>query len=303
MKKEVNTGKGFEILAESIYKKLCAARAYEKVEHDVKLPGHDGDRQIDVLVTTNTIGLEIKIAIECKDYNCKISVGTVDAFHSKLMDIDVNKGILISKKGFSSTSIAKAKRLNISLFTAHEILSDEWGIDLNIPILIEEIKANGYKCNSTISLQKGDTIEKDQNPIINNIDVINLIHKKYVNQQLAIKIKNGIQPISLEELSPPFMLSLPNGDKREAKSIQLFLDIRVRSFLININELKGTQVLNNIINEEYTIFMEIPDVETISVNAKRIGEKDKYNFSGIGIQILVIPDLSPIISEVELKKL
>jgi hypothetical protein len=58
MIKKKNTGLEFEKLAESIFNKLIKNPKYEKVEHNIKLEGADGLRQIDVLISNETIGIK-----------------------------------------------------------------------------------------------------------------------------------------------------------------------------------------------------------------------------------------------------
>src|SRR5690606_23782735 len=109
-----------------IFKKLIKNPAYENVEHNVKLNGSDGTRQIDVLVSSESVGIKFLTIIECRDFKNKLSISSIDGFHSKLVDVKANKGIIISRKGFSSKAISKAKRLGISLCTADETEKEGW---------------------------------------------------------------------------------------------------------------------------------------------------------------------------------
>lgn len=88
-----------------------------------KLKSKTGDeREIDVFIKTITSGYVMGIAIECKDYQAKISVEKMDAFNSKCNIIpDVNRKIFISKNGFQKGAISHAKLYDIELMTAEEL--------------------------------------------------------------------------------------------------------------------------------------------------------------------------------------
>ncbi len=82
-----------------------------KIDKDVKIVGHISKtkRQIDILVDISEVGVNLKLAIECKYFNKKIDVKTIDSFVGFLDDIKANKGIIITSKGFSSAASERAK--------------------------------------------------------------------------------------------------------------------------------------------------------------------------------------------------
>ena len=50
------SGKEFEALTEEIYRQLVKNTEFEKVERNVRIDGPDGKRQIDILLTVETMG-------------------------------------------------------------------------------------------------------------------------------------------------------------------------------------------------------------------------------------------------------
>jgi hypothetical protein len=62
-------------------------------------------RQIDVLINNETLG---KIVIDAKNYEKKIDVKTVESFIGMIKDIEGDKGIIVSEKGFSKSAINRA---------------------------------------------------------------------------------------------------------------------------------------------------------------------------------------------------
>lgn len=81
------------------------------IEHDVHLKGlrSGRQRQVDVLVTGVMAGLEMRIAVECKHYKRPLGIGKVDEFVGKLLDLDVDAGILYTVNGADAGATARAK--------------------------------------------------------------------------------------------------------------------------------------------------------------------------------------------------
>lgn len=80
------------------------------VEHNVRVTGQLSEyrRQIDVLVTGTIAGRPIAIAIECKCLSEAVGLGLVEAFISKIVDIEVTEGILFSSSGFTGPATRRA---------------------------------------------------------------------------------------------------------------------------------------------------------------------------------------------------
>ncbi len=102
----VEKGTKFEKSVEKVLNWIYNKYDVVTIERNVKVPGLDIDRQIDILMTVKIHDLQFKVAVECKDYTKRISIGTLDAFVSALEDINAAKGIMISSNGFSSTVIS-----------------------------------------------------------------------------------------------------------------------------------------------------------------------------------------------------
>ncbi|MBC8377171.1 MAG: restriction endonuclease [FCB group bacterium] len=129
----------FELLTKEMFELLRNDPKIEEVEHDVRLKGADGRRQIDVVLRGKVGPINILTIVECKDWNKKIDVQTLDAFHSKAQDVRANKAVVVSRKGFTKTAIAKAKRLGIVLCTLHDVRNEKWKFHPEIPVTVREI--------------------------------------------------------------------------------------------------------------------------------------------------------------------
>jgi Restriction endonuclease len=86
-------------------------------------------RQIDVWVTGEVAGREIKLAIECKFYKAKVDIKTVDSFIGFLEDVGADKGVLITTTGFTSGAEkrAKAARIDLEVMSLESAMETDWG--------------------------------------------------------------------------------------------------------------------------------------------------------------------------------
>lgn len=91
------------------------------------IQGRSGvSHQIDVLTTHSDGVASYKTAIQCKHWNTKVSLNIVRDMIGVLADTDIDKGIIVSKSGF--TVPAKALTLNsaVGLLELREPLDMDW---------------------------------------------------------------------------------------------------------------------------------------------------------------------------------
>ncbi|MDE0302624.1 MAG: restriction endonuclease [Gammaproteobacteria bacterium] len=108
----------YEKLVKDIYQELGKA-AGVKIEcwgPACRAQGKSGEyHQIDVL-TSHDDGIHTyKTAIECKYWNKKVSKRSILELSSMLQDTGIEKGVLISKSGFTNSAKMVAKLNNVSL--------------------------------------------------------------------------------------------------------------------------------------------------------------------------------------------
>jgi len=65
-------------------------------------------RQIDILITEVTPAGSVRIVVDAKLYNRKLDVKTVEEFEGFLNDIGIEKGLLISNRGYSRSALRRA---------------------------------------------------------------------------------------------------------------------------------------------------------------------------------------------------
>ena len=80
------------------------------IKKDIHIRGRYSKRmrQIDILITEKAPSGPIQIVIDAKLYNRKVNVKTVEEFEGFLNDIGVDKGLLISNKGYSRSALRRA---------------------------------------------------------------------------------------------------------------------------------------------------------------------------------------------------
>ena len=96
---------------------LVERNAFLPVHHDTKRT-----REIDVLITSETAGIPIRIAIECKNEIEKTGIEKIDSFIRKLQDINLptQLGVFVSKSGYSSGALRRAQDVGIKTLTLRE---------------------------------------------------------------------------------------------------------------------------------------------------------------------------------------
>lgn len=145
-----NTGKDFEKTIGEVYAALTMNDVRSKVELDVNIESKAGTkRQIDVLVTSEIAGMEIRTVIEAKDWTSSVPVDVVDGLVTKMRGINAHKGVIVSKAGFQSGTIAEAKQYDIDLCTAQK-LSDITDSTEQIPVVVHFIPLNFLSISASL---------------------------------------------------------------------------------------------------------------------------------------------------------
>ena len=79
-------------------------------------------REIDVFIKSQINGMDIKIAIECKDYKNAIPVEKIEVFNSKCQRINgISKKIFVATNGYQADAIEAARDFDIELYNLIDI--------------------------------------------------------------------------------------------------------------------------------------------------------------------------------------
>jgi hypothetical protein len=286
---KTNTGKKFEKLTESIYKKLVVDSRFESVEHNVFLNGPEGPRQIDVLVTKTIGDIKFLTVIECKDYKDNITIETIDGFHSKLVDIKASKGIMVTRKGFSKKTFAKAKRLGITLCTAQEALSPKWKLDIDAPVRIKEIKLTYMDFNYLFNLIDPTTFPREIGLFVKGNNMLDIFKKMWNCGSLPININDEnqiIDLISLPEFKDCYTLDILER-KIQLTSLNTTITQEINNYETMLSNIEGIQKLNNLTEKHSDVFIHFPTIEILKKNLTPITTVEESKFTGLLFNIIV----------------
>lgn len=234
-------GTEFEILTADLFTKLSKESEYESVEHNVMLDGQDGKRQIDVLLSGKVGPFDVRTIIECKDYAKNVNIMEIDALHSKMLDVNAQKAVLVARKGFSRKAIKKAKRLGISLCTAHSASKEKWKFALELPLVITE-----YSCEvSTPSFEFTAISESLNFQSITNYNDIPLqkIIADFWNGT-EIECKDGMNEHNFyPDIPKPQWIKVPDGRKMEIEDFYITMHIQKSYYFGYFNNLESAKYL------------------------------------------------------------
>lgn len=151
-------GTEYELFVKDVYERLNAVDGLSDVniQHDVKLSGAAGvEHQIDIYWTFSKGGVNYKVAIECKDYNSKVSKDRIQSFHDVLHDIGNIHGIFVSKMGFQSGAIEYAQKYGIQLMEIRHPTDNDWkGRMRNLQFNIEMYSIDNIKPCFIIDIER-----------------------------------------------------------------------------------------------------------------------------------------------------
>ena len=128
----------YEELVKDIYQALGQASGVtvECWGSSCKVEGPPGSiHQIDVLTRHNAESRQYRTAISCKNWNRKVGIPIVRELVSIVQDAELNKGVIVSKMGFTAPAKTYAEAKNIGLVELRKPVDKDWdGYIRKIPI-------------------------------------------------------------------------------------------------------------------------------------------------------------------------
>ena len=292
-------GLDFEELVRDLFNELAKGDHFTSVEGPgVFLEGKDGKREFDVVLKSKAADIEMLTVIECKDYSRKVNVTTIDGFLSKLQDINANKGVLVSRKGFSRKAVRKAQRCGISLYVVPRYNHDEIarGISefgFSHPVVISVI--NDWNVSTTAVVKANTTITLNKNSLlrINDLDLNELLRNAVFTEQIVIDQTNCMQTITPYEAdSAPWVRDI-NGDVVEFQ--EAFLDVQIKEashYFGYLGQLPNTKTMVDIIKKKKTTFFQSEDInlgECMEYFSKYSNLSDIPHVGALSFKCLTIP--------------
>jgi hypothetical protein len=107
-------------------------------------------REVDVLVEGHLGGEKVTIAIEVRDHARKPGVEWVDAVHGKYRDLPVDKVVLVSRSGFTTSALRKAQSLGIEALTPYQEIS-RYGPLAKIAVEAEARTVTGVRLHDALA--------------------------------------------------------------------------------------------------------------------------------------------------------
>lgn len=206
-------GQTFEVINQ-IIQEVFKDSPETEILYNFKIENRSGrKREIDILIVGIINGIEIKIAIECKDYKNKVSVEKIEAFNSKCLRIpSINKMIFISKKGFQKDAINAANEFGIELYKLENIDEEEvkkWMIvALPKPVNVER-RIEGLQIVAKVPI-----------PEFNGNDLVFLPGDKK-----GIQLYLFLQSIIEERIPMTPLIPVIQGERLEEKRILITIDL------------------------------------------------------------------------------
>lgn len=238
MSKKPKSGQIFHQLVEAI-EKAINNKPNAKIESPHRIRDKDTGRlrEHDVVITFQESHHTILLALECRDRSRPIGVPDVEAFSKKCEKTSINKGVMISAKGFTKSALEKAAKLDIGCLELNEAQKFDW-------------------CAAPDLIQHQRIVEHAELKIILPF-IPQAKYKLFENNGTEIGIKEGIQiginclnqispdqeiPESDEILfidkNPNFYIVSEDGSKLTPQSMQIKVRYRTKIKLLPFKFLK-----------------------------------------------------------------
>ncbi|MDP2542534.1 hypothetical protein CSC81_11805 [Tenacibaculum discolor] len=176
-----NNGKSLEKTIRLIQETLKDSEN-TKIFNNYKIENESGQkREIDILIVSSINDFDIKIAIECKDYNKKVPVKEIEAFESKCDRIkQINKKVFVSTNGYQADAINTAKYYGIELHTANKLKKED--IQSWFPIKQMKLQIESKFIAPTLYL---DTTQEILDTILKEFNGI--VYRENINEPIKIE--------------------------------------------------------------------------------------------------------------------
>lgn len=252
----------YELLTKSIYEALLHNDGVTaEVKHNVILNGKATKHQIDVYWEYKIADTLFRVAIECKNYNSRVTIGKVRDFHGVLNDIGNIQGIMVSKKGFQNGAKKYAELYGINLKEIREPEDADWKgriktIVMKLHMITTHIRERKINIDEQW-MRKNNALSKDTeirlciNDTTDNIWLVDDLGNKISNihqldEKLPTKMKAAENIIHKYEFDNAFLLNA-EGRKFKVSSIEYTYD--VRESIMPDMVIDGTQAAKAIIKD------------------------------------------------------
>lgn len=269
--------KDYEKITKDIYETL-GKESGVKIEcygNDCKVRGNSGvEHQIDVLASHSDGIHKYKTAIECKYWKSTINKDTVMKILSIIEDSKIEKGVIISKKGFTPDAISFAKSKNIGLALLREVEKEDYGRDLPIfeilPSIVSTPKIIEFQMISKEGANRGDERVK-----ISKMELVDSKGrksplKKWIDHFYSqLRKEKAIEPITIEYKFDDISLNnIETSESTPIESIVMTGVIEEREIDLGWKQMDKTWLIMKSVFED----------KIITVSEKGVIKESKFRF-------------------------
>jgi hypothetical protein len=199
----------FQKLIRALETQLAPAGATVE-ESALLVDAHGTEREVDVLIRIPAGERELRIGIECRDEKRRGDLPWLEQVKSKYESLSVDRCVVVSRRGFSKTALARARLWNIETLSLGRAKTGDWA-DRLTRIVRLEVREELYSLDPTARLRIKRTSENDL-PAIPDAGRAVLCHasglretvKDYIDRTLAQKeVFDAIRKVSGSQTPPP----------------------------------------------------------------------------------------------------
>ncbi|HNB35651.1 MAG TPA: restriction endonuclease [Anaerolineales bacterium] len=204
-------------------------------------------REIDVLITSQTAGIPVRIGIECKNEEEKTGVGKIDEFIGKLKDVNLptQLGIFVSKRGYTKDALDRANKEGIKTLIfedlsknlATTILNSFQSVIYLLPSITNIHIRNDYATGEAVSAGELFFFHNKKGELCGS--VLDLVWKKWISGKIPETIGDNT-----------IKFKLPTGWKqfihgKEAKVKEIIVTLKTTGYGMAV---PGTLTSYNLVN-------------------------------------------------------
>jgi hypothetical protein len=114
-------GRSLEELVFNLERMLASESALIRSPDFIQGKNSGVTREVDISIRAKVGSADLLVIVECRDRNSKQDVRWIEELSSKQIDVQANKVIAVSRRGFTEAAISAARNLNIDLRTFDSI--------------------------------------------------------------------------------------------------------------------------------------------------------------------------------------
>ena len=289
-----NDGVQYEALLHEIFTVLAADDQFTRVERNVQLPGHAGPRQIDVLITSQVVGMPLKTIVECRDHNRILDVTAIDAFQSKLVDVGASKGVLVSRKGFSGTATKKAKRVGITLCTASNAAEILLSLGQQIPIVVTEIAVLFSNLRGRLALQAATTFDRSAIFTVNDKWIPDVFREEVLLGIFKCPLQGSTISWSPQSIPAPHFIRDASRGMHTIEGLEFSVTVNASHFFGHINDLPEVVALHNQAEGSTHVILKSEDIPNFKQRLVQYSDLSQIpRVNPVSLVSVMIPTVAP----------